>query len=291
MLINILISSVLALIMFGIGSSLSFDNILTTVKNVKIFSTGIFMQIFFFPLFTFIVVSFFDIPAEWKVGLLILSICPGGVTSNFITHLVNGNTSLSVALTAVSSLTALVLMPILIDLFLGYFTKISHIQEFSVSILYMKVFIVIIIPVILGLICNKYFPVFVNKIAKILKLINITLLALVFTIKFFADSKNGGSGMTYNDILNLLPYCLSIHLGAVFCSYWISKYIIRLNNTDASTIGIAVGIQNSALALFFTDSVIQNTEMSNPPLLFAMFSFFTTLLFALATNFKGKFSL
>jgi BASS family bile acid:Na+ symporter len=136
-----------------------------------------------------------------------------------------------------------------------------------------------VIPVILGVAFNETFPKSSKMLQLPLKYVNTLLLAIVFGIKFFASIANGGSGITSAIVISLLPASLIIHLVTMFGSYFISRGF-KLPNIKATTIGIEVGLQNTTLALLITATLIGSDEMSQPALVIAIFSFFTTLGFA-----------
>ncbi len=282
-LIDILISTVLGLIMFGIGSSMSFKDFNYVFKNLKAFILGLSLQMVFLPIFAFCIAAFSNLSPDLKVGLFIISICPGGATSNFISYLVNANTALSIALTSINSVLILITIPLLSQKSILYFTENSKVVNLSIQDTFIQVFTIIIIPSLLGIIFNKYYKKIAMSLKKPLKVINVLLLAIVFAIKFFAGTESGGSGITKNEILQLLPFCLLLHIGAILISYNFSRKIIKLSNYDSTTIGIEVGLQNTTLALLVTGTIINNVEMTKPALVFAIFSFFTTLLFAFFT--------
>ncbi|NRB65503.1 MAG: bile acid:sodium symporter, partial [Saprospiraceae bacterium] len=149
------------------------------------------------------------------------------------------------------------------------------------------VFLVIILPAIAGLAFNHRYASFSATLQTPLKYINITLLALVFGIKFFADEQSGGSGLTTDEILLIFPYALGIHMLALVFSYFIARRF-TLSIPQAITIGIEVGLQNTTLALLVTGSMIGNNDMTKPVLVYAMFSFFTTALFAFSVRYMNR---
>ena len=104
------------------------------------------------------------------------------------------------------------------------------------------------------------------------------LLALVFAIKIFAGKDQGGSGLEMHDMIIILPVILFIHFSSMFFSFLLSKSI-KIEQFRALTIGIEVGLQNTTLALLITSVYLANNEISKPSVVYAMFSFFTTILF------------
>lgn len=279
-LINHLMSAVLMLITFAIGSSLRFGDFENIFRKSKALTIGLVAQMVLLPILAFVVALISDLSPELKVGLMIVSICPGGSTSNFVTYLVNAETALAVALTIVNSLLILLTIPTLTNVAISTFMGTS--SEFSLSMTdtFWEVCKIVIIPAFLGLLFNRYFPNVALKIKMPLKVINTILLGLVFTIKFFADTESGGTGIVVDEIFRILPYVLIMHLVAMISSYFLSKKVFHLTNVQSTTIGIEVGLQNTVLAIYIA-GLVQSVEMAKPALVYAMFSFFTTLAFAL----------
>ena len=277
--INHLMSAVLMLITFAIGSSLHFSDFRKIFTKSKALTIGLLLQMVFLPILAFVIAYFADLSPELKVGLIIVSLCPGGTTSNFVSYLVNADTALAVALTTINSLLILLTIPGLTSLAIS--GLIGSSSEFSLSMLdtFIEVSKIIIVPAFFGLLFNRYFPNLAVKIKIPLKVINTILLGLVFLIKFFADAENGGTGIDLSEILKILPYALIMHLGSMIFSYIIAKKTFALTNVQSTTIGIEVGLQNTVLAIYVA-GLIQSVEMAKPALVYAMFSFFTTLAFA-----------
>ncbi|MDO4229377.1 MAG: bile acid:sodium symporter [Capnocytophaga sp.] len=278
-LINHLMSAVLMLITFAIGSSLRFSDFENIFTHAKALTIGLIAQMVFLPILAFVIAYFADLSPELKVGLIIVAICPGGTTSNFVSYLVNADTALAVALTTINSLLILFTIPTLANLGISIFMGKS--SEFSLSMVdtFWEVSKIVIIPAFLGLIFNRYLPDVALKIKIPLKVINTILLGLVFIIKFFADQESGGTGIVLEEIWKILPYTLIVHLGSMILSYIIAKKTFHIPNIQATTIGIEVGLQNTVLAIYVA-GLIQSVEMAKPALVYAMFSFFTTLIFA-----------
>ena len=283
MFIDYLLSAVLMLITFAIGSSLRFADFENIFKKSKPLYLGLFLQMVFLPICAFIIAELVNLPPAEKVGLIIVAICPGGTTSNFISYLIKADTALAVALTAINSLLILLSIPLLSNWAVAIFMG-SH-TEVSLPILNMvwEVAKIIIIPALLGLFFNRFFPNISLKIRFPLKVINTILLGIVFFIKFFGDKQSGGSGISINEIIRLLPATLLMHLSAMILSYFIALKTFKLSGVQATTISIEVGLQNTALAILVAGTLIGNTDMTKPALVYAIFSFFTTFIFALIT--------
>ena len=283
MFIDYLLSAVLMLITFAIGSSLRFADFENIFKKSKPLYLGLFLQMVFLPICAFIIAELVNLPPAEKVGLIIVAICPGGTTSNFISYLIKADTALAVALTAINSLLILLSIPLLsnwaVAIFMGSHTEVS----LPIFNMVWEVAKIIIIPALLGLFFNRFFPNISLKIRFPLKVTNTILLGIVFFIKFFGDKQSGGSGISVDEIIRLLPATLLMHLSAMTLSYFIALKSFKLPGVQATTISIEVGLQNTALAILVAGTLMGNTDMTKPALVYAIFSFFTTFIFALIT--------
>jgi len=129
---------------------------------------------------------------------------------------------------------------------------------------------IIIIPALLGLFFNRFFPNVSLKIRFPLKVTNTILLGIVFFIKFFGDKQSGGSGISVDEIFRLLPATLLMHLSAMTLSYFIALKSFKLPGVQATTISIEVGLQNTALAILVAGTLMGNTDI---PFIFYLLSF------------------
>lgn len=277
--IDILISLVLALIMFGIGASLKLEDFRTIFSHRKPLVTGLTLQMLFLPALALVVAMVSGLSPELKMGLFIIAICPGGTTSNFISYITRADTALSVALTSVNSIMILVTIPLLSSLAFAIFLPDAQ-KSISVLSTSVQVFSILIVPVVLGVLFHEKMPRLSETLQTPLKYFNTLLLAFVFAIKYFANESAGGSGIQMQEVWSLLPACLGLHLGGLFISFIIARRL-KIDLRKSTTIGIEVGLQNTTLALLVAGTLIGNNEMTKPTLVYSMFSFFTTLLFAM----------
>ena len=277
--IDIVLSVVVAVIVFSIGASVKFEDFRFIIREKKSFFTGLVLQMLFLPIFALIIAYFSNLDPILKVGLFIVAICPGGNMSNFISYLLNADVALSVALTGINSLIILLTIPTLSNFGVHFFLSEAETYDISVGLIFIQILLLLLIPAFLGVWFNENFTITSRNLKRPIKIVNAILLAVVFGIKLFADKNIGGSGISTEEILHILPYCLLLNVGGMLISYLVSKYL-DINNLRATTISIEVGLQNTALALLITSSFIGSDEMSKPSLVMAMFSFFTTLMLA-----------
>lgn len=266
--------------MLGIGATLKLSDFKRIFVRPKALGLGLGLQILFLPLLAMAIILLTNLPAEIKVGLFIIAICPGGSTSNFISYLVNADVALSISLTALNSIIILFSIPLLSNFALNLYLDVDHSYSISLWSTFFQVFGIVFVPVIIGVWINHKFNDLAKAAERPIKYINIILLATVFGIKFFANEDDGGTGINWPDIISILPSALALHLAAILISYYVAKRILN-KNIQAVTIGIEVGLQNTTLAILLAGTIIGSTEMTKPALVYAIFSFFTTTTFAL----------
>jgi bile acid:Na+ symporter, BASS family len=277
--IDILLSLVLGLIMFGIGSSLTVSDYRQIFQRPKAVLIGLVLQMVFLPLLGLALLPLTSLTSYYQAGLFILLLCPGGTTSNFISYLVKGDVALSISLTSINSFLILFSIPFFTSVGLPIFLEEQAAITLGFWTTLREVFLVILVPAALGLLFHHRFPVLSEKIESPLKYINVVLLGIVFAIKFFADEQSGGSGLTRDDILLIFPIAFAMHLVALILPFLVGRWANLPFNQNV-TIGIEVGLQNTTLALLVTGTMIGNNDMTKPVLVFALFSFFTTTAFA-----------
>jgi BASS family bile acid:Na+ symporter len=129
--IDFLIGTVLALIMFGIGSSLKLSDFREIFRHPRGLTLGLTLQMVFLPILFFIIALLSPFSPELKVGLFIIALCPGGTTSNFITYIVGANVALCIALTSLNSFLILLTIPTLTNFSLHYFMEVDQVIQLS----------------------------------------------------------------------------------------------------------------------------------------------------------------
>lgn len=278
-MVDYLISLVLALIMFTIGSSLKPGQFWAIAKRPKAVALGLILQMLFLPLIVFALVDIIPISAEFKVGLMVLAFCPGGTTANLVSFLVKADVALSIYLTSINSFLILISVPTLTYLSLVHFDMVGQEIDLPVGETIFHVILIILLPVVLGMLARRKFPDLLLKLQKPMKYASVILLAAVFSIKFLASKDNGGSGISPEEVKQLLPIALFLHLLIMFLSYYLAKGFLSDHNA-CITIGIEVGLQNTTLALLITSTMLDNEQMAKPAMVYALFSFFTTYIYA-----------
>jgi BASS family bile acid:Na+ symporter len=277
-MMDLLTSGTIALIMFGIGASLNLAEIKKSLTSPVPIGVGLFFQTICLPVIAAIIAVAAPINPAYKVGLVLVSLCPGGTTSNFISYLMKLDVSLSVALTLVNSVLIAITIPVFTGLAMNVFYGTRLVEDISVGSMVASTILLLLLPTVIGFLCRAYFPEQVGRIDKPLRVVNTVLLGTVFLGKALLPESGGGTGITAADIIKLLPWCLVLHFSSMLLSYSLSKRLV--SRITATTIGVEVGLQNTTLAILVACTMLKQNEVAKPALVFALFSFFTTLAFS-----------
>lgn len=279
-MIDALITSILALIMFSIGLSLRAMSFRRLVTEPKVLFLGLSLQLIFLPLLAFTVASFFRLPPAFATGVVILSACPGGLTSNFISYLLKANTALAVSLTICNTCLSLFTIPLITNLALTTFWSGEGISQLPFLPTAGRIFLIVLVPVGLGLFFRARAQVRAERLQQRLRWVSIAGLGLLFTIKLFAPAEAGGSNLTFAEIATILPASLLINVLSLLSGKAVGV-LLRLRRDNQLTLGVEVGIQNTNLAFLITGTLLANEQMLKPALVYAMFTFLTALAYGL----------
>jgi bile acid:Na+ symporter, BASS family len=277
-LADILINIVLALIMFGIGLSLTLSDFKNIFSYPRSLITALSVQLFIVPLIAFVIALVSGLGDAEKVGIVLVSLCASGASSNLVTHLFRGNVALAISMTTINSFITLLTIPLLTNVALSVFMGIETEIRLPVGETILQIFIITIVPATAGVYIRKIKENIAIKLEKPLKYILTLLLGFVFTIKIFFGEASGGTGISFSETLQILPFMLLLNILAMTVGLFIAK-ILKLAFTDQFTISIEVGLHNTALALLIGGTILNMPEIEKPAVVYAMFSFFTAIIF------------
>ena len=230
------VNYLLMIVMFGMGLTLKLEDFKVVFTRPKDIIIGAIAQFTIMPLLAFILSIVFKLPPELAVGVILVGTCPGGTSSNVMTYLAKGDVALSVGMTSVSTILAPFATPLLTLLYAGQKVDVNAVSMF-VSIVQ-----VVILPIALGFIINKFFYKFTNSIKEILPLISVLAIVAIVAAVVSANSQRLMQVGYLVIIVVVLHNCLGYLLG-----YLLGK-LFRLNNAKCKAVSIEVGMQNSGLA-------------------------------------------
>ena len=278
-LIDILLSLTLAFIMLGVGLSLTTRSFKDLFLSPKPLIVGLLSQLIVLPVIAFIISYFSNLSLPLRVGLIILASCPGGTTSGLLTYYFKGNVALSITFTSINSFITLFTIPFIVNLSLLFYYGKSTLIHLSYIETIIQIFVITIIPAFIGVLIRTYKPGFAIRAQRPVKVLLTIALACVFIILFFAGNNKGGTGITTDEVLEILPYALLLN---VLCMSWgfLLGILTKLGISNSYTIGIEASVHNTTLAFLVAGTLLHNPEMEKPALIYAMFSFWTAVLYS-----------
>lgn len=236
----------LAFVMFGIALEISIADFKQLLRNPKPVLVGVFSQFIVLPAITFFLVFLLKPIPSVALGMFMVAACPGGNMSNFISHLAKGNTALSISLTAIATLLAVVMTPFNLQFWGGLYTPTADIlNEVAISPLEMiqLVSLLLGVPLLLGMGVNYLKPVLAVRMAKILKIGSLLFFIVLIFIALYNNREIFANYILYVFWIvllhNLVAYTTGFSLGKLF----------RLSKENVRSITIETGIQNSGLGL------------------------------------------
>ncbi len=275
---DLLVGVVLATIMFGIGLSINLKDLNEVYRSPRVFFFGLFAQMILLPVIAFLITFFTDLPPVIKVGFIILAASPGGTTSGFISVLFRANVALSVALTTINSILTLFTIPLLVNLALTVYIGKHSVYELPFLESLLQIFFVTLLPAAAGVFVRYKWNIIAEKIQKPVRTAMIILFAGVYSAIFLVDESGGGSGISIREALHIFPYSLAVNI-AGFIAGIITGYFAKAGIKSSFTVGVEVAVQNTTLAILVAGTLIQSNDMIKPALVYAMFSFWTALLY------------
>lgn len=270
----------LFIIMLGMGLSLVPGDFKRVFIYPKATILGLINQLILLPLVAFGLCVAFNLPGELAVGMMILSACPGGATSNLITHLSKGDIALSITLTAISSFITVLTIPIITNLSLEYFMKESEIIKLPVLETIAQVIGITILPVSIGMIIKRYKSELSSKVEKPLKTLSAVFLVIII---LGAILKNKADIIDF--FVQAGPVALALNIATLAIGYF-SSTIFGLTVPQRRTISIESGIQNGTLAIAVAASILKNPQMSISPAIYSLIMFFTAGFLIFSVNRK-----
>lgn len=279
-MIDALITGILAVIMFSIGLSLRFDHFRRLFSAPRVLLLGLCLQLIALPLLAFAVCYALLLPPAFATGVMILAACPGGITSNFISYLLKANSALSVSLTICNSALSTLTVPLIVNLALASFWTGDGIGRLPVLPTAGRIFLIVLVPILIGMLFRSKRPKTAARLQPGFRWLGVLLLGIVFGIKLLAPPESGGSALTLEEVVIIFPASLLINVGALSFGSIFGR-LFGFGRNDQLTLGVEAGIQNTSLAFLIASAILHNDQMLKPALVYAMFTFFTSLAYGL----------
>ena len=264
----------LAIIMFGLGLGLQVSDFTRVVKNPKDFIVGFLCQVVLLPIIALILIKIIALPPEIALGVMVIAASPGGVTSNILTKFAGGDVALSVTLTAVVSLLCIFTMPLII------FTSADLIgirisKNISIADIGLKMFFVVTVPVIFGMIVRSLTTNFIISKTLIIQRLSIILFMVIFISIWIEEWDKIISFITRAGLA-----ALTLNLTMIFVGYYVAKFLAS-GVPQRKCISLECGLQNGTLAVFVATQLFDEILFLVPTAAYALIMFVTSIFFVL----------
>jgi len=264
----------LAIIMFGLGLGLTLADFKRVITIPRDFIVGFFGQVIILPIIAFILIHIISMPPEIALGVMVIAAAPGGVTSNILTKFANGDVALSVTLTAVVSLISVITVPLIVynsASFLGF----EITKEISMFNIAFKMFFVVTVPVIFGMIVRSLMTDFIVSKTLLVQRLSVILFLVVFISIWVEEWDRIISFITR---AGLVAFILNITM--IFIGYYMAKFLAS-GLKQRKCISLECGLQNGTLAVFVATQLFDDIIFMVPTAAYALIMFVTSIIFVL----------
>ena len=270
---DIFLPLALAFIMFALGLGLTGADFLRVLKQPKDFLVGAISQIILLPVIAFILIKIWPISPELAIGVMIIAAAPGGVTSNILTSFAKGDVALSVSLTAIISLLSVITVPFIIITSLNLLDLNNVSQNISLTNMALSMFLIVTLPVILGMIIKKILSNFALSFEPIAKKISIFLFVLVLIGAILAERNNVISYFAQAGLITLV-----LNVVMMIVAFYVAQ-LLGSGIAQKKCIAIECGLQNGTLAIFVATTLFGGGVYLIPAATYSLIMFATSLIF------------
>jgi len=255
--------------MFGMGLSLVTEDFKRIFIYPKAILTGLVNQIIIIPIVGFSLVAIFDLPPEISIGIILIAACPGGPTSNLITHLAKGDTALSVSLTALSSFITLLTIPFVVNL--GFVMLLGSETSIRLNVVQsiLQVFIIVIFPILLGMTIRAKKTAFAIKMEKPVRIASAVLFVVVLLGVIVSERSNIVGYIQQAGLIAVALNVITMSIGLL------TSKLMKLPTAQGVSISIETGIQNGTLAITIATINLNNMTFAIGPAVYGVLMFVT----------------
>ena len=263
----------LALIMLALGLGLTGQDFVRVAKQPKDFLVGLICQLILLPIIAFLLIKIFNLPLEIALGVMIIAAAPGGVTSNVLTKFANGDVALSISLTAIISLISIISVPFIVFKSAELLEVVEISKEISMIGISMKMFLVVTLPVLIGMLIRKFATNLVMSKSQLIERISVLLFVIVFAAIWVEEWENI---MGYIKQAGLITLVLNIVM--MFIGYYVAKFLAS-GVSQRKSISLECGLQNGTLAVFVASQLFSDIAYLIPTATYAIVMFITSIIY------------
>ena len=271
--VDVFLPLALAFIMFALGLGLTGKDFVRVIRQPRDFFVGTFSQIILLPIIAFILVKLWPISPELAIGVMIIAAAPGGVTSNILTSFARGDVALSISLTAIISLLSVITVPFIILTSVILIENSGLDLNISLTKMAISMFLIVTVPVIIGMIFRKFSSNVAIKFEPIAKKISAVLFVIVLLGAIFAEKDNVVSYFAQAGLITLV-----LNVVMMIVAYYIAQ-LLASGTEQKKCITIECGLQNGTLAIFVATSIFGGGMYVIPAATYSLIMFGTSLIF------------
>ena len=263
----------LALIMLGLGLGLSIKDFTRILRNPNDFIVGFICQLILLPIVAYILILILKLPVEIALGLMIIAVAPGGVTSNVLTKFANGDVALSISLTAIMSLLSIITVPFIVLNSANLLGVTSISSDISMTGIALKMALVVTVPVILGMIIRGFTENFIISKINLINKITGLLFVIVFAAIWIEERNN-----IFNYLAQAGLAVLILNVVMMTLAYFIAKKFVT-GIAQRKCISLECGLQNGTLAVFVATLMFNDVVYMVPTAAYALIMYITGFIF------------
>ena len=264
----------LAIIMFGLGLGLTISDFTRVIKKPRDFFVGFICQVILLPIIAFLLIQIISLPIEIAMGVMIIAAAPGGVTSNILTKFADGDVALSVSLTAIVSLLSIFIVPLIV-FNSADFLGVEITKEISMLNIAMKMFFVVTVPVIFGMIVRSLMTDFIVSKTLIVQRLSVILFLVVFISIYVEEWDRIVSFITRAGLIAFI-----LNMTMIFVGYYVAKFFTS-GVAQRKCISLECGLQNGTLAVVVATQLFNDIVYMVPTAAYALVMFTTSIFFVL----------
>lgn len=264
----------LALVMLGLGLSLSLADFRRVLSHPKALAIAMALQVVALPAVCYGLIVALSVPPVFAVGLMLLAASPGGVSANLFSHLFGGNVAMNISLTAINTVVSIVSLPLIGTWAISTFANSGQVVPLQLGKV-VEVVAIILIPVALGMFVRTRAPGFADRAEKPMKVFSALVLAALALIAIVKEWE-----ALQTSFMQIGPAVVAFNVISLLAGYYVSRFA-GLDRSMATAISYEIGIHNSTLAMFIALSVLNNFQLALPAALYSVSMYITATLFGM----------
>lgn len=262
----------LVVVMFGLGLTLTLDNFRLVAKSPKAILVALIVQLFVLPCIALALCFLFNLPPELSVGLMVLAASPGGVSSMIYSHLAKGDLALNMTLTALTSLTSVVVMPAYTVLAFYIFIGQAQVVTFPLSKM-VEVFALVVLPAVGGMMVHAKWPLLARRLEGPTKVLSVVALFVIIVATVIKEK-----ALIAENLVSVGSVTMAFNLVSLVIGYYVPLFL-KVSAAQSRAIAFEIGLHNGALALYIALNVLNSVTIATPSIIYSVGMYFIAGIF------------